>query len=100
MTDYAANGGKPALLHDCHNGCASVFGGPTLAVSPCNRSDTSQHWTVALDGTSSALVDGTNGWRHVFLSILLDGHPKFLELWLCPYTTQTHLGTLSCLDTR
>ena len=28
-------GGKPIVLHDCHNGCGSTFAGPTLAARPC-----------------------------------------------------------------
>ena len=35
-------GGKPIVLHDCHNGCGSGFGGPTLAALPCNESDPAQ----------------------------------------------------------
>ena len=32
------------MLHDCHNGCGSEFGGPTLALAPCNTSDPHQQW--------------------------------------------------------
>ena len=39
-------GGKPIVLHDCHNGCGSGFGGPTLAALPCNESDPAQLCTT------------------------------------------------------
>jgi hypothetical protein len=45
-----SKGAPPILLHDCHNGCGSPFGGPTLAVAPCNFSDPAQQWSLPLGG--------------------------------------------------
>ena len=62
MAAYQAKGGKAGVLHDCHNGCASAFGGPTLVAKPCNASDPAQHWSVDVAaGANSGLVNGANG---------------------------------------
>jgi hypothetical protein len=52
---------KPVLLHDCHNGCASGFGGPTLVATTCDSSDASQRWFLETNGAYSALISATNG---------------------------------------
>jgi len=39
---------RPVILHNCHNGCASQFSGPTLAVQPCNLDDPAQQWNVSV----------------------------------------------------
>ena len=49
------------VLHDCHNGCASDFGGPTLVAAPCNTTDPAQQWSLPLDGSYGALVNAGNG---------------------------------------
>ena len=56
-----ANGHPPIVLHDCHNGCGSPFGGPTLGVVECDASDTAQHWSLPTDGSLGALIDGATG---------------------------------------
>ena len=45
------------ILHDCHNGCGSQFGGPTLALALCNASDPAQRWSLPVDGSAGALVN-------------------------------------------
>ena len=58
-----AKGTVPGVvLHDCHNGCGSEFGGPTLALAPCNSSDEAQHWSLPLDGTTGGLTSMANGF--------------------------------------
>ena len=37
---------RPVLLHDCHNGCASGYSGPTLAAAPCDADDGAQQWLL------------------------------------------------------
>jgi hypothetical protein len=56
-----AEGGPPILLHDCHNGCGSAFGGPTLAAADCDAADRAQHWSLPLDGSLGPLADGQLG---------------------------------------
>ena len=52
---------KPVLLHNCHNGCASGFGGPTLEARPCSAADPTQSWLMQTDGSKTALVSTANG---------------------------------------
>ena len=52
---------KPVLLHDCHNGCASGFGGPTLAAANCDAADPSQKWLLETDGSYTAVISATSG---------------------------------------
>ena len=49
------------VLHDCHNGCGSPFGGHTLAVAACNATDPAQHWSLPLDGSLGGLTDAAFG---------------------------------------
>lgn len=56
-----ASGHPPIILHDCHNGCGSPFGGPTLTVAECNATDPAQHWNLPLDGSVGPLIDGQLG---------------------------------------
>jgi hypothetical protein len=56
-----AAGHKPIILHDCHNGCGSGFGGPTLSALACNKTDPAQQWAVAIDGRKSQLIDRAHG---------------------------------------
>ncbi len=63
MIDAAvAKGAPPIVLHDCHNGCGSDFGGPTLALAPCNESDPAQHWALPVNGSYGGLVNAANGF--------------------------------------
>ena len=58
----AATGRKPVLLHDCHNGCASGFGGPTLLAQPCDAAaDPSQRWLLQTNGSYTALISAVSG---------------------------------------
>ena len=62
IDSYVSNHTVPAvILHDCHNGCGSPFGGPTLAAVPCNESDPAQHWSLPLDGSVGGLTSAANG---------------------------------------
>ena len=57
-----AKGTVPGVvLHDCHNGCGSEFGGPTLAAAPCDATDPAQQWGLPLDGSYGGLVNAGNG---------------------------------------
>ena len=61
-----AAGAKPIALHDCHVGCASNFGGPTLAVAPCDIGDPAQQWALDLNPAKlsnyTSLVNLKNGF--------------------------------------
>jgi hypothetical protein len=59
--DLLSTAENPVLLHDCHNGCASGFGGPTLIAAICDSTDVSQRWLLQTDGSYSALISATNG---------------------------------------
>ena len=61
IDDAVAKGAPPIVLHDCHNGCGSDFGGPTLALAPCDKSDIAQQWSLPLDGSYGALTSAQNG---------------------------------------
>ena len=52
---------KPVLLHNCHNGCASGFGGPTLVARPCADADPSQLWRLQTDGAHTAVISAASG---------------------------------------
>ena len=62
IDEAVANGTVDGVvLHDCHNGCGSDFGGPTLALAPCDPSDAAQQWSLPLDGTYGTLTSAGNG---------------------------------------
>lgn len=61
IDDAVAKGHPPIVLHDCHNGCGSSFGGPTLTVATCDATDPAQHWSLPLDGSIAPLADGKLG---------------------------------------
>jgi hypothetical protein len=61
IDEAVAKGAPPIVLHDCHNGCGSDFGGPTLALAPCDASDIAQQWSLPLDGSYGALTSAQNG---------------------------------------
>lgn len=62
LIDAAVEKGHlPILLHDCHNGCGSPFGGPTLSAVACDSTDPAQHWSLTLNGSAGPLVDGAVG---------------------------------------
>ena len=61
IDSYVAKGLPSVILHDCHNGCGSAFGGPTLGVAPCNVTDPAQQWSLPLDGSLGGLIDAQAG---------------------------------------
>ena len=56
-----AAGANPVALHDCHVGCASAFGGPTLGLAPCNATSPAQQWGFDGAGNYTSLVDQERG---------------------------------------
>lgn len=52
---------KPVLLHDCHNGCGSGFGGPTLVARACDEEDPKQRWFIRADGSYTAVISASSG---------------------------------------
>jgi hypothetical protein len=58
---FQKDGNPPVVLHDCHNGCGSMFAGPTLAAAPCSEKDTAQRWTLRTNGAASNLVNWREG---------------------------------------
>jgi hypothetical protein len=65
------NGAKPVALHDCHVGCASTLGGPTLSLAECDSADQAQQWAFDTKGNHSSLVDQKRG-----LCIGCGGNPE------------------------
>jgi hypothetical protein len=61
---WSRQGHPPVVLHDCHNGCGSMFAGPTLVARPCDRDDPAQSWQMRLDGATSPLVNKQHGAAH------------------------------------
>lgn len=57
IDDAVAKGHPPIILHDCHNGCGSSFGGPTITTTDCNDTDPAQQWSLSLDGSVGPLAD-------------------------------------------
>jgi hypothetical protein len=49
------------ILHDCHNGCASTYAGPTVVAAPCNASDPAQHWMVPIPPRINSTNKFANG---------------------------------------
>ena len=95
-----AAGAKPVALHDCHVGCASNYGGPTLAVSPCNAKDPAQQWAVDVSGTSSnytSLVNQKLGFCAGCGSNPMDGCGNSARIYPNGTSTGAGLGLQACL---
>ena len=91
-----AAGSKPIVLHDCHNGCGSGYGGPTLSALPCNASDPAQLFAAATDGRPTTLIDGAHGLCIGCAGGPIGGCANDAETLPATNTSGHGLGMVSC----